>query len=153
MENAASIVIDRPIDRVFQMTADRVADWSHIVVEDEVIDEQPDGVGTTFRTVTEERGKRMEFQGVVTGYDPPRLHRVEMTGDSFDIDSEFVFEELDGGRQTRVSQRASVAGKGFFKIFLFLFGWMMKKSHCDASQKELESLKAFCEKEIPTGEE
>jgi len=38
------------------LTNDHVADWSTIVVEDEVLDKKPDGVGTTFCTVTEEHG-------------------------------------------------------------------------------------------------
>lgn len=143
MKSEGSIEIDRPIDEVFRLTNDRVAEWSIIVVENEVLDEKPDGVGTTFRTVTEEGGKRMEFQGVVTRHEPPRASAIHMTGDMFDIDAEYYFEDL-GGR-TRVTQKSSVAGKGFFKAFLFLFGWLMKKSSCKALDQELESLKRFCE--------
>ena len=102
-------------------------------------------MGSTFRVVTEEHGKQMEFQGVVTVYDAPHRHHVEMTGKSFDIDSEFTFAELSPNR-TLATQSADVTGKGFFKIILFCTGWLMKKSQCDASNKELESLKAFCEK-------
>ena len=54
MRNEVSVEIDRPIDDVFRLTIEHVADWSIIVVEDEVLDEQPECVGTTFRTVTEE---------------------------------------------------------------------------------------------------
>ena len=56
MRNAASVEIDRPIDDVFRLTNDHVAQWSIIVVEDEILDKKPEGVGTTFRTVTEENG-------------------------------------------------------------------------------------------------
>ncbi len=66
MQSETSIEIDRPIDDVFRLTNDHVAEWSIIVVEDEVLNEKPGVVGTTFRTVTEERGKRMVFQGLVT---------------------------------------------------------------------------------------
>lgn len=145
MRNEGSIEIDRPIDEVFRVTNDHVAEWSIIVVENEVLDEKPDGVGTTFRTVTEESGKRMEFQGVVTRHEPPRASAIHMTGQMFDIDVEYYFEDL-GGR-TRVTQRSNVAGKGFFKVFLFLFGWLMNKSSCKALDKELESLKRYCERD------
>ena len=145
MQSQFSIEIDRPIDEVFRLTNDHVAEWSIIVVEDEVVDETPEGVGTTFRTVTEDHGRRMEFQGVVTRSDPPRAHAVRLTGTSFDIETEFAFEDLSG--RTRVTQTASVTGKGFFKVFMLLFGWMMRKSHCEASQNELASLKRFCEKQ------
>ena len=113
------------------------------MVEDEVLDEKPEGVGTTFRTATEDRGRRMEFMGVVTRHDPPNAYAVHMMGDAFDIETEFKFEDFSG--RTRVTQRASASGKGFFKLFMFLFGWLMQKSHCKASEKELASLKRFCE--------
>jgi hypothetical protein len=64
MRNEVSVEIDRPIDDVFRLTNDHVAEWSIIVVDNEVIDRKVDGVGTTFRTVTEDHGKRMESQGV-----------------------------------------------------------------------------------------
>jgi hypothetical protein len=61
MESTSSIEIDRPIEAVFDYTLNRISEWSIIVVEDEVTSDGPVGVGTTFRTVTEERGDRMEF--------------------------------------------------------------------------------------------
>ena len=143
MRNETSVEIDRPIDDVFRLTIEHVAEWSIIVVEDVVLDDKPVGVGTTFRTITEDHGKRMEFQGVVTRHDPPYAHAARMIGEMFDIDTEFTFEDLSG--RTRVTQVADVTGKGFFKWFMFFFGWLMNKSHCEASESELASLKRFCE--------
>ena len=149
MHNAGSIEIDRPIDDVFRLTCEHVAEWSIIVVEDEMLDEKPEGVGSTFRTVTEEEGQRMEFQGVITRHDPPHAQAIRLTGDMFDIETEFTFEDLSG--RTRVTQRADVTGKGFFKLFMLLFGWLMNKSHCKATENELQSLKKFCEEQpVPT---
>lgn len=145
MKSEASVEIDRPIDEVFRLTNEHVAEWSIIVAEDEVIDKKPNGVGTTFRTVTEERGKRMEFQGVVTKHDPPHVNAVRMTGDMFDIEAEYTFEDLSG--RTRVTQKSVVTGKGLFGAFLKLFGWMMNKSSCKAQGNELQSLKKFCEQQ------
>jgi hypothetical protein len=143
MQNEGSIEIDRPIDEVFDLTNNHVAQWSIVVVENEVLDETPDGVGTTFRCVTEERGKRMEFQGVITRYQPPHASAIRLTGQMFDIDAEYLFQDLSG--RTRVTQKSVVTGKGLFKWFLLLCGWMMKRSSCDATAKELQSLKKFCE--------
>lgn len=143
MRNEVSVEIDGPIEEVFRLTNDHVAEWSIVVIEDEVLDKKPEGVGTTFRTVTEDHGKRMVFQGVVTRYNPPHANAVRLTGAMFDIETEFTFEDLSG--RTRVTQTANVTGKGFFKWFMLLFGWMMNKSHCKASEKELDSLKRFCE--------
>ena len=86
MHAAGRIEIERSIDDVFRLTTEHVAQWSIIVVEDEVIEEKPGDVGTTFRTVTEEDGKRMEFQGVVTKHDPPHAFAIHLTGQMFDID-------------------------------------------------------------------
>ncbi len=145
MQTEGSIEIKRPIDDVYRLTVDHVAEWSNIVVEDEVIEEHPDGVGTKFRSVTEDRGQRMEFEGVVTKQEPPHVHAIHLTGKMFDIEAAYAFERVDGG--TRVTQWSNVKGKGFFKVMLLTMGWLMKKSSCDALQKELESLKLFCERQ------
>ncbi len=143
MQQQASVEINRPIDEVFKYTNEKVAEWSLTVVEDEVIDEKPDGVGTTFRCLTEERGRQMEFQGVVTLWDPPTLSAIHLTGKAFDVDAEYRFEDL-GGR-TRVTQDSTVTPKGFLKIVFFLCGWMMKKSTCKAVESEFGNLKRLLE--------
>ncbi len=146
MRSQASIEIDRPIEEVFRLTNDHMPEWSTIVVKDEVIEESPDGVGTTFLTVTEENGRRMEFQGIVTRYEPPLVNAVEMTGTMFDLEVANTFEDL-GGR-TRVTQTSYVNGKGIFGLILKMFGWAMKNSSCKAAENELENLKRFCERQV-----
>ncbi len=138
MHSIASIEIDRPIDEVFAYTNHQVAEWSLTVVEDEVIEDKG-GVGTTFRCVTEEKGRRMAFQGVVTLWEPPTRSAIRLTGKAFDIEAEYRFDDLQG--RTRVTQESTVSGKGFVKIVFFLFGRLMNKQGCDAVSKELESLK------------
>jgi len=143
MKQQASVEIDRPIEEVFEYTNNHVAEWSITVVEDEVIEATPDGIGTTFRCVTEDHGKRMEFEGVVTRREPPTLSAIHMEGKPFDIDAEYAFEDL-GGR-TRVTQQSTVTPKGFLKVFFFLFGWAMNKAGCRALQNELDNLKRMLE--------
>jgi hypothetical protein len=138
MHSLASIEIDRPIDEVFTYTNEKVAEWSLTVVEDEVIEDK-NGVGTTFRCVTEEKGRRMDFQGVVTLWEPPTKSAISLTGKIFDIEAEYRFEDLNG--RTRVTQESTVSGKGFVKIMFFLFGWFMNKQGCKAVANELESLR------------
>ena len=138
MQSLASIEIDRPIDEVFAYTNGKVAEWSLTVVEDETIEDKG-GVGTTFRCVTEEKGRRMEFQGIVTVWEPPTRSAISLTGKSFDIEAEYRFDDLDG--RTRVTQESIVSGKGFVKVMFFLFGWLMNKQGCKAVSNELESLK------------
>lgn len=143
MQTEGSIEIDRSIAEVFRLTNDHVAQWSHIVVEDEVLEEKPGVVGSTFRTVTEEDGRRMEFQGVVTRHEPPFASGVHLAGEAFDVDVDYRFEDLSG--RTRVTQRSIVTGKGFFKPLLFLLRPFIKKSSGHALEKDLMGLKQFCE--------
>ena len=143
MHTQGSVEIDRPIDEVYWLTVDNVAEWSKIVVEDETLVQTPEMIGSTFRTVTFDRGQRMEFEGTITKFEPPKIHAVEMTGKMFDLEVEYLFEDL--GSRTRVTQNSIVHPKGGMKIFFALLGWAMKKSSCDAIQKELEGLKRFCE--------
>ncbi len=143
MRTEASVEVDRPIGEVFDYTNNHVADWSLTVIENEVLEEKPGGVGTTFRTLTEDHGRRMEFQGVVTRHEPPTASAVNLKGPSFDIDAEYFFEDLAG--RTRVTQRSIVHGKGFFKLMLGLCGWMMKSSARKAVEAELGNLKRLLE--------
>ena len=143
MQSQLSIEIDRPPAEVFERTLYHVSDWSLTCVEDEVLEEVPGGVGTTFRIVTEDRGQRMEFHGIVTEQDAPVSSAAVMTGKQFDIEVWYYFEDL-GGR-TRVTQRSMVRGKGFFRVLFLLLGWAFKKSACKAQEAELESLKRYCE--------
>ena len=145
MQSSCAVEIDKPIEAVFDYTNKNVAEWSSCVVEDVMIEEKNDGgLGTKFCTVTEERGRRMEFPGEVTHYEPPTASTVVLVGDSFDIEAAHTFESLDEGR-TRVTQNSDVTPKGFLKVFFFLFGWLMKKGGCEAARKELENLKRKCE--------
>ncbi len=144
MKTTGSIEIEKPIDEVFDYTINHTPEWSDIVVSDEVLLEQPGEVGTTFRTVTEERGQRMEFRGKVTQSDPPNSKTVTMEGEQFDLWVEYRFAPL-ATRRTRVTQTSVVTPKGGLKVIFFLFGWMMKAGGCRALEKELANLKGKLE--------
>ncbi len=101
LQNEGSVEIDRPIHEVFRLTNEDVAKWSIVVDESELLDGTEKGVGTRFRSVTEDHGKRMEFQGIVTAYDPPYASAVKLTGDMFDIEAAYSFEDL--GQRTKVT--------------------------------------------------
>ena len=143
MRTQGSIEIDRPIDDVFRLTNDHVAEWSLTVVSDEILERTANVVGTTFHTVTNGHGATMEFDGVVTAYEPPFRNVVSLSCKSFDLDVEYQFEVV--GEGTRVTQISDVHPKGFLKIIFALFGWLMVRSSGDELTKELQSLKSFCE--------
>lgn len=146
MNYSASIMIQRPIEDVFDLTLHHVAEWSNIVVEDEVIEDVSNGdIGTRFRTTTVDRGREMIFEGIVTEHEPPTLSSIEMRGGvRLTIIATYEFSRVDGG--TQVTQHTSVSGKGIiFNLFFLLFGWLARKSSCDAAYNELQSLREFCE--------
>ena len=145
MQTTGSVEIERHIDDVFRLTIDHVAEWSDVVIEDEIIDETPDVVGTTFRSVTDTNGTRMEFQGMITTFDPPYQHCVHLTGKQFDILVDYQFESLTPER-TLVTQSSQVTGKGLMKLLFSLIGKFASKASQDAVHKELNNLKSFCER-------
>jgi hypothetical protein len=144
MRTAASVEIDRPIDEVFEYTHDNVVEWSLTVVEDELIESTPGRVGSTFRCVTEEHGRRMEFTGEIVCWLPPNRSAVYLTGRQFDIAAAYHFGDLGNGR-TRVSQDAVVSPRGFLKVFFALFGWTFRASGRKAMESELLNLKRLLE--------
>ena len=149
LKNEGSIEIDRPIADVFEYTTTRVADWSLTVIRDEPLQTVDDGgAGSTFRCVTETNGQQMEFDGEVIRHEPPNISQSKLTGQMFDIDVLYAFEELNSHR-TRVTQASIVTPKNpAMKVMFRLFGWLMKKSSCSATKLELESLKAKLEAAI-----
>lgn len=144
MQTQGSVEIDAPIDLVFDVTNNDVAKWSLVVVEDETIEETSDVVGTRFRSLTNSNGQEMAFEGIVTEYERPTHSAVEMTGSQFDMNVGYWFEDL--GNKTRVTQVSVVTPRSWLISFFFkLMKNMIHKQSCDAVQKELNSLKSYCE--------
>ena len=144
MQSDITIEIDAPIEVVFDAACHHVAEWSTVVKEDEVLHETPEVVGSTFRVVTEDRGRKMEFEGVVTIHEQPTRSGATMAGKSFDIEVDYTLEDLGG--KTRLRQVTACHGKGFAKLIFFVMKPFMGKAACDANNKELAGLKAFAEK-------
>ena len=149
MRHQADIEIDRPIEDVFILATDHVVAWSSIVVEDEPVHIADDGgVGTTFRVVTEDRGHRMEFAGEVIEYDPPRRSAITMRGPMFDLHVRYDLETTANGR-TRITQTSSSEAKGLWRLLFLVMTPFMRKSASEATCKELERLKRYCEAGTP----
>jgi len=144
MKYEVSVVIDSPIELVFDLATNQTPQWSKVVVEDEVIHETEDGgVGTVLRIVTEDRGRRMEFEGEVTHFDPPHASAIRMVNNMLVIESAFRLEDLSGS--TRITQLAMVKGRGLFRPVMWLMGIVASKASCKASEDELRRLKKYCE--------
>ncbi|MGB7343630.1 MAG: SRPBCC family protein [Pirellulaceae bacterium] len=141
MKTELSIIIDRPIEEVFDYTLNESPKWSKSIVSDELVEDvNGGGVGTKFRMVTEENGKQMIFRGEVTRWNRPHVARSFLTGDSFDIDVEYRFENM--GYRTQVTQESRVLPKGIaLKVVFLTAGWMFKGIGKRALMKDFETLK------------
>ena len=105
MESRASAIIHYTIDEVFRLTTRHVPEWSEVVTEEGVVEDK-DGVGTTFRTVTQDRGLRMTFQGVVTVSEPPNFSSVYLVGDQFEMAVKCKFTDFGEVRRSFREPRA-----------------------------------------------
>jgi hypothetical protein len=142
--NTFSIDIDAPPARVFKwiFEPDRNKLWLPNLVEAEVLKAVPGEVGSTFRQVYVENGRRLEMFGTVTGYEQDRYLACEITG-PFLLRVDYRLEDL-GGR-TRVTQNSEVTMKGFMKIIGILLAPMMKKMAAKNSGSVFSKLKQFAE--------
>ena len=105
MESSVSVDINRPLPEVFRYTNENVSDWSITVVENEVLEETPEKVGSRFRMLTQDRGRQMEMTGEVIRYEENRLSEVFLVGQGFEISAFYIFEDLGNG-VTRVTETA-----------------------------------------------
>ena len=98
--------------------------WAKGVVENEDLEVKEGGVGSTFRQVYEENGRKMEFQGKTTAFEKNRRVRVFLTGKMFDLDVDYHLEDL-GGR-TRLTQDSEVQFKGAMRFMAPVMTLFMK---------------------------
>lgn len=124
---------------------DKLNHWLPNIVENEALTETDNKVGSTWRQVYEENGRRMEMFGTTTRYEPFTRTSCEITGPMFDLDIDYLLEDLGG--KTRLTQNSVVKMKGLMKIFGFLMRPIMKKSQDKQADDSFSRLKNFAEEE------
>ena len=145
MKNRLSVEIEAPCEGVFAWLNDaqRVMQWVPNVTENADLQVTEDGVGSTFRQVYLERGRRMEMHGLVTGYEVNRRLTLEIRGDAFDLFLDYRLEDL-GGR-TRLTQDSVVRFKGLLKIIGPIMAPFVRKLATKQLEESLAKLKALAE--------
>ncbi len=145
MKQVHSTEFAAPPAAVFHWLDDpqRVMQWIEGVVENENIDETEEKVGTTFRQVFEENGKRMNFSGVVTAWEQDRRMAIAMEGDFFDMQVDYELEPTQSG--TRMTQTTTFQFKGLWKVLGLLMLPLMKKSGTKKLLADWERLRVLCE--------
>jgi uncharacterized protein YndB with AHSA1/START domain len=135
MKNQICIDINASPERVFPWIDDpeKLRAWLPTLVENEIVQRTDNRVGSTFRQVYLERGRRMEMHGTVTAYELNKRLSCQIRGAAFDLEVDYQLDDL-GGR-TRLTQDSRIRTKGIFRIIGVLLGPMMRK----ASSKQAES--------------
>jgi uncharacterized membrane protein len=112
----ASVVIDRPLEEVFDFASNTENDpqWASGILEARKTSEGPIGVGTTFRGVIERLGQRIEWTSEITHYQPHTRVDFKSGGGPMKFEETMVFEPVEGG--TRISAVSKGEAEGVLKV-------------------------------------
>ncbi len=118
------IIIDRPVDAVFDYVADQSNEprYNPQMVRAEKITAGPVGKGTQFRSAVASKGRTAEMLIECTSYDRPRLLASTTTMQQADISYTLTFEPAAGG--TRMRWSGQVRPKGAFRLLGPVITWM-----------------------------
>jgi uncharacterized protein YndB with AHSA1/START domain len=143
------IVIDRPVDVVFDYVADQTNEpqYNPQMVRAQKITPGPVGVGTSFRSAVTSKGRTAEMLIEITGYDRPHRLASTTTMQQADISYTLTFEPAISG--TRMRWSGQVRPKGSFKLLGPLITWMGRhqeqriwtslKQHLEAAHEKTAS--------------
>ena len=118
------IVIDRPVDVVFDYVADQSNEpqYNPRMVRAQKITAGPVGKGTRFRSAVASMGRTAEMLIECTGYDRPELLATTTTMQQADISYTLRFEPAAAG--TRMRWSGQVRPRGVFRLLGPVITWM-----------------------------
>jgi uncharacterized protein YndB with AHSA1/START domain len=111
-----STVINRPLEEVFAFSSnpENNPKWSSLTKDVKITSTGSIGVGTTYRSVVEFLGRRIEGETEFTEYEPNRSYAQKSTSGPFPVQNRVTYEPIDGG--TRVTFTSVAEPGGFFKL-------------------------------------
>jgi uncharacterized protein YndB with AHSA1/START domain len=132
------ILIDRPVDTVFDYIADQSNEpqYNPQMMRAEKITAGPVGEGTRFRSAVSTMGRTAEMVIEYTGYDRPTLLASTTTMQQADISYTLMFEPVAAG--TRMRWSGQVRPKGAYKLLgpLITRMWVRQEQRIWASLKQ-----------------
>ena len=148
MKTSTTTRIDAPVSTVFLWLddTDRLKQWVPNLIEDQPLVDTPERVGSRFRQVFIENGKRMEMTGEITAFVENERMRVNMTGQMFDLDVDYCLLATSS-TQTELTQNTEIRLKGVMKLFAPIMLLMSKFSSKDPQADAHEKLKFMAEAE------
>ena len=149
MKTSKTTLIEAPAATVFQWLEDndRLRKWVPNLIEDEPLVETPEKVGSKFRQVFLENGRRMEMVGEITEFVENERLRVDITGKMFDLDADYVLVPVSETR-TELTQNTEIKFKGIMRLFAPVMVLMSKFSSSDPQAAAHENLKSMAEAEF-----
>ena len=111
-----SIVIDRPIDEVWEFVHDTTKDalWQTTLAESEKLTGGPMRVGTKVREVRRFLGLRIETAWEVTEYEPNRKSAIRAVSGPVPFTGGYRLDPSDAG--TKFTVNGELDAHGFFKL-------------------------------------
>ena len=137
----ASIVINRPIEDLFEYMADvaRNTEWKEGILEAKQTSPGPAAVGATYTYVVQAMGRKIETDGEITEFQAPTRFAWKSTKSPFPMTGGHTLEPANGG--VKVTNFMEVEPGGFFK----LAEGIMAKQQKSQMERELANLKAMME--------
>jgi hypothetical protein len=120
-----AVNIRRPVEDVFAIVADPGYDhyWSSAVIEAGITTPPPTGVGTTAHYVSRILGRRMEYDWVITEFEPNRRLVARLQGGLVPARAALSVEP-DSGGGTRLTVVYWVESGGFVRLSWPLVRWL-----------------------------
>ncbi len=136
-----SVVIDRPIEEVFEYATNPENDtkWQSGILESGLVSDGPVGVGSVTREVRTFLGRRLESTSEITEYEPNAKLAFKSTSGPIQYHAQLLFEPVQGGTKLTITGEADTAG--FFKLAEGLVVRQFEKE----MQAALASLKGILE--------
>src|SRR2546423_3208618 len=111
-----SIVIDRPVDEVWEFVHDTTKDalWQTTLVESEKLTDGPMGLGTRVRERRHFLGLRIELAWEVTEFEPSTKSAIKAVSGPIPFAGGYRLDPLDAG--TRLTVSGELDAHGLFKL-------------------------------------
>ena len=122
-----SIVIERPVDEVWQFVHDYKNDplWQTTLRESRQLTDGPVGVGTQVREVRQFLGLKVELAWEVTEYEPPARSSIRGISGPVPLSGSYVLEPQNG--VTRFTVLGELDAHGLFRLAEPVFARMTSR--------------------------
>ena len=135
----------KPPEFVFPWIAepDKAMQWQKNVKGGEILIDEPEVVGTTFKEQIEEGGESLEMVGVITQYIENQVIGFHLESKIHQVDVSYSLEALDN--TSKITIDAIIKWKFPLNLMSILIGNKMKKGIAGQMEAEILELKRICE--------